>query len=158
LGSSSPQSFATFLRNNGAGKYFDGYSHHPYAVIGTTHTKPNQVPNDPQHTVTLGNINTLLKIFPGKAFYLTEYGYATRTNLTFGVKVTQAVQTQYLTKAYAMVNSNPRIVCLVWYLVSDWPGDPKHAGTGVYTGLISLTGAHKQSFAAFQALGQAASK
>ena len=54
---------------------FDAYSHHPYAVGGTKNIAPEAQPRNPNLTVSLGNISTLLKIFPNKPFYLTEYGY-----------------------------------------------------------------------------------
>jgi hypothetical protein len=46
---------------------FDAYSHHPYTVGGTHNIAPEAMPNDPNLTVSLGNISTLLKIFPRQA-------------------------------------------------------------------------------------------
>ena len=82
----SPQRFARFLQRAGAGRYFDVYSHHPYTPGGSINTAPGQPPNDPSHTVTLYNLRTLLRLFPKKPFYLTEYGYSTQPSLMFGLR------------------------------------------------------------------------
>ena len=63
----SPQRFARFLRRSHAGRYFDVYSHHPYTPGGSLYPAPGQPPNDPSTTVTLGNLRTLLKLFPQEA-------------------------------------------------------------------------------------------
>ena len=84
--SASPASCAA----RGAGRFFDVYSHHPYTPGGSIYTAPDQPPNDPSHTVTLFNLRTLLRLFPGKPFYLTEYGYNTQPNQVFGVFVERA--------------------------------------------------------------------
>ena len=78
----SPQRFARFLKGHGAGAYFDVYSHHPYTPGGTVNSAPDGRPNDPSTTVTLYNLRTLLRLFPSKPFYLTEYGYNTETAST----------------------------------------------------------------------------
>ena len=83
----SPQRFARFLRRAGAGRFFDVYSHHPYTPGGSIYTAPDQPPNDPSNTVTLFNLRTLLRLFPSKPFYLTEYGYNTQPNQVFGTFV-----------------------------------------------------------------------
>ena len=93
----SPQRFARFLRRAGAGRFFDVYSHHPYTPGGSIYTAPDQPPNDPSNTVTLFNLRTLLRLFPSKPFYLTEYGYNTQPNRCFGIFVGEPVQARYLT-------------------------------------------------------------
>ena len=60
----SPQRFARFLKNHGAGNYFDVYSHHPYTPGGSVHRAPDRPPNDLSNTVTLYNLSTLLRLFP----------------------------------------------------------------------------------------------
>ena len=59
-------------------RYFDVYSHHPYTPGGSAQPRPRRPPNDPSTTVALQNLPTLLRLFPTKPFYLTEYGYNTR--------------------------------------------------------------------------------
>ena len=53
---------------------------------------------DPAHMINLANLNVLLKIYPTKPFYLTEFGYATRYSLAFGVVVSQAKQAAFLSQ------------------------------------------------------------
>ena len=113
----SPQRFARFLKANGAAAYFDVYSHHPYTPGGTIQSAPDGMPNDPSTTVTLRNLPTLLRLFPTKPFYLTEYAYNTRYSLQFGLTVTPVQQATYLRRAYAYVQRFPQVKMLVWYLV-----------------------------------------
>ncbi len=118
--------WAKNLKKNGMSKYFDAYSHHPYQVLGSAKNAPNQMPRDPVHMVNLANIGALLKIFPSKPFYLTEYGYATDYNPAFGVEVSPATQAAYLTKAYALAASHKQVKALIWYMLEDWAPDPAH--------------------------------
>ena len=114
--STSAQHWAEYLRDNGAAAYFDAYSHHAYELNGNP---PNVPPGDTSTTVTLGNIGQLLKVFPKKPFYLTEYGYATEDHSTGVAAVTEAQQANYLRQAYAMVAKRRQIKALVWYPVRD---------------------------------------
>ena len=146
----SPQRFARFLKSHNAGRYFDVYSHHPYTPGGTLFTAPGAPPNDPSTTVTLQNLPTLLRLFPGKPFYLTEYGYNTRYCRQFGLTVTAVQQATYLRQAYAYVKRFPQVKMLVWYLVRDTPPPPGAASEfGLYTGLREANGARKLAWFAF---------
>ncbi len=116
----SPQRFARFLKDAGAAAYFDVYSHHPYTPGGSVNRAPDRPPNDPTSTVTLYNLKTLLRLFPGKPFYLTEYGYNTSPSFAFGgMTVTRVEQATYLRKAYAYAARYPQVKSLFWYLVKD---------------------------------------
>ncbi len=53
---------------------------------------PEAMPHYPQLTVSLGNISTLLKIFPSKPFYISEYGYYTGLPIAMGIYVNQVTQ------------------------------------------------------------------
>ena len=112
-GSTSPLAFATWLSQHGAAKYCDGYSHHPY-TLPLGNPVPSSLPaKHPSGIVTLGNLNVLLKLFPGKPFYLTEYGYDTHPQSVFGRVVSAADQARYLTQAYAFVAKKyPRVKAL----------------------------------------------
>jgi hypothetical protein len=148
----SPQRFARFLRRAGAGRLFDVYSHHPYTPGGSMYTAPGQPPNDPSTTVTLFNLRTLLRIFPRKHFYLTEYGYSTRSSAAFGgFTVTEEVQARYLRDAYRAAASYGQVKLLVWFLLRDQ--DPRDGpGTGVYSGLRRTNGERKPAWYAFRRL------
>jgi polysaccharide biosynthesis protein PslG len=148
----SPQRFARFLQRSGAGRYFDVYSHHPYTPGGSIYTAPNQPPNDSSHTVTLYNLRTLLRLFPKKPFYLTEYGYSTQPSLMFGLVVTESVQARYLTTAYRYAARYPQVKLLVWFLVRDVKPDSGAANMGAYCGLRRPDGTRKPAWYAFRRL------
>ena len=148
--SSTPQSFALYLKAQAAGKYFDAYSHHPYTPGGSIHHAPDQPPNDATRTVTLYDLGQLLRVFPTKPFYLTEYGYSTEYSRIFGLTITEAQQAQYLRTAYSYVRRYKQVKALIWYTLQDW-GNAR-TGVGVFTGLDTVSGAHKPSWNAFRAL------
>jgi hypothetical protein len=127
---------------------FDVYAHNPYADIGVAES-PTYVPKGKtKRRIQIGNINTLLalisKYYGPKHLWITEYAYQTNPpNKHFGVSY--AKQAQYLTQSYALARKNPRIDLMLWFLVRD---DPV-GGTGWQSGLETLTGKHKPSWAAF---------
>jgi hypothetical protein len=155
--STSPQWFAGYLKAQGATKWFNAYSHHPYTKLGSD-PRPSVPPKQPRKAVTLGNIDVLLKIFPGKPFYLTEFCYSTalppKQDL-FCVAVSEADQARYLRQAWAFcekVNkkNGDQIKAMFWFLVRDWEKDPVGLpGVGVYTGLLDPLGVRKPSWYAF---------
>jgi len=148
----SPQRFARFLQQAGAGRYFDVYSHHPYTPGGSINAAPGQPPNDPSHTVTLSNLRTLLRLFPNKPFYLTEYGYSTQPSLMFGLVVSEGDQARYLKTAYGYAARYPQVKLLVWYLVQDSKPASGPADLGVYCGLRRPDGTRKPAWYAFRRL------
>ncbi len=149
----SPQRFARFLERNGAGRYFDVYAHHPYTPGASLYPAPGQPPNDPSYTVTLGNLKTLLRIFPNKPFYLDEYGYNTRASRSFGgFAVSEQVQARYLKMAYRVAAQYHRVKLLVWCMVRDARPAGAPADTGIYSGLRRLNGTRKPAWYAFRAL------
>ena len=146
----SPQRFAGFLKDHGAAQYFDVYSHHPYTVGGSINKAPDRPPNDPTTTVNLYNLRTLLRLFPSKPFYLTEYGYNTSPSRDFGgMTVTKLEQSTYLKRAYAYAARYSQVKNLFWFLVKDAHSAGNPADWGVYTGLRETDGARKLSWFAF---------
>jgi hypothetical protein len=146
----SPRRFARYLADHGAAELIDVYSHHAYTPGGSVHRAPGQMPDRPETTVTLGNLDLLLSLFPGKPFYISEYGYSTRPSIAFGwFSVSEKTQARYLRRAYAVAARYPQVELLVWYLVVDQtlPGLP--ADTGVYTGLRRADGTRKPSWRAY---------
>ncbi len=153
----SPQRFAGYLAGHGAAPLFDVYSHHAYTPGANAHHAPGDVPDRPETTVTLGNLDELLYLFPAKPFYISEFGYSTRPSIAFGwFFVSERTQARYLKRAYAVAARYPRVELLVWYLVVDQapPGQP--ADTGVYTGLRRADGTRKPSWYAYARVGAAA--
>jgi hypothetical protein len=147
----SPQRWASQLRTLKAGTYFDVYSHHPYPVGPTTRVAPELTPTDATHTVGMGNISVLLKKFPTKPFWITEYGYNTAYSVVFGgFKVSVTAQADYLRRAFILTRRYPQIKFLSWYMVRDFSSTGKATDPlGVYTGLKTLSGAKKRSYYSF---------
>jgi hypothetical protein len=150
--STTPQTFARYLKSHGAASSFDAYSHHPYTPRGSRSVAPGAPPNNPARCVTLGNLSQLTSLFPSKPFYLTEYGYGTHESNYFGVAVSPATQAKYLRQAYALAKKRPQVKALLWFLVIDWAEDPLHPynGNGAYTGLRELDGTRKPAWSVFQ--------
>ncbi len=147
-----PQAFALWLEQHGAGPYFDVYSHHPYSPGGNHNLAPEAPPQFPSTTVTLGNLSTLLRIFPKKSFWLTEYGYQTAPCRVFSDQyVSQISQADYLERAYAFVAKKyPQVKLLMWFPLKDVAAPAgKPADYGFYTGLDTVSGAHKRAWYAF---------
>ena len=151
--STPPQAFARYLKNNGALRYMDAYSHHPYTPGGFTRIAPGQLPNSPDRAVTLGNLSQLTKLFPKKPFYLTEFGYNTQYCRWFGVTVSRADQARYLRQAYSVTASRyPQVKALLWFVVDDWNPSGRSvdkAGEGVYMGVRTYLGQRKPGWYAF---------
>jgi hypothetical protein len=149
----SPQLFAGYLAEHGAARLFDVLSHHAYTPGASARRAPADIPDRPWSTITLGNLQTLLRLFPGKPCYITEYGYSTEPSIAFGwFAVTEPEQARYLRQAYAVAARYPRVKLLVWYLVQDQVPADKPADRGVYTGLMRGDGTRKPSWHAYARL------
>jgi Glycosyl hydrolase catalytic core len=138
-----------FLRGmKAAGATFDVYAHHPYNPAGDL-VAPN-VPPRARTTVTMGNINTLIRELNrlyGRQMrlWITEYGYQTNPpDRIFGVSLKQ--QAAYLRQAYRIARRNPRIDMLLWFLLRDEPAVGRWQ-----SGLITFKGKRKPAFAAYRA-------
>jgi hypothetical protein len=147
----SPLYWAQRLKALGLASYFDAYSHHPYVPGGTKDVRPEAQPYNSRTTVQLGNIVDLLRVFPGKGFYLTEFGYNTAFSEAFGgVALTQAQQADYLRRAYRYAGRYAQVKALFWYLRRDWsPAGTRYERGGIYTGLRTLTDGRKRAWFAF---------
>ena len=150
-GSTSPQWFARYLKSRGASRWFDAYSHHPYSTR-MSNPSPSAQPRRPDISVTLGNLPVLLKLFPTKPFYLTEYCYSTGANDAFVLSVSPADQARYLRQAYALCGTRAyrQVKVLLWFLIRDWQSNPSNPDSkGVYTGLVDHRDQRKPSWWAF---------
>lgn len=108
------------------------------------------MPRDPSRTVNLANLDALLCLFPGKPFYLTEYGYATHDNMLFGVSVDEITQAAYLKRAFEYVQKYAQVKLLLWFPCRDWSATGSYRYRfGVYTGLRALSGRKKRAYYAF---------
>ncbi len=136
----SPQRFARTIKAARVEKLFDAYSHHPYTPGASRKNQPEAAPRDPSTTVNLRNLGALLKIFPKKSFYLTEYGYQTTACGSFsGQKVSLTQQASYLRRAYTYAKRYRQVKLLMWFLLDDFSpsSDPKD-WAGFYTGLREI--------------------
>jgi hypothetical protein len=147
--SASPLRFARAIKAAKVGSYFDAYSHHPYMPGAEPRLAPDAAPRNPNTTVTLQNLGSLLKLFPHKLFLLTEYGYQTQACQSFtGQHVNLTTQAKYLKQAYAYVARYSQVKLLMWYLLRDQrpAADPY---LGFYTGLETASGTRKPAWYAF---------
>jgi hypothetical protein len=147
----SPIAFVRAVKKAGLAR-FDAWAHHPYYAGPTDQptTKPVTAKGAPATAVTLGNIGDLIKVvtqlYGNKRIWITEYGYQTNPPDTlFGVS--WAKQALYLKQAFAIAKKNPRIDLMLWFLLRD---DPNLDGW--QSGLMTIGGKKKPSFAAFQRL------
>jgi hypothetical protein len=148
----SPLRFARFLKRSGAGRHFDVYSHHPYTPGGSLYPAPGRPPNDPTTTVTLHNLRTLLRLFPGKPFYLTEYGYSTKPTAALGgFSVSERVQARYLHDAYRVAARYSQVKVMVWFLLRDQASQAQPS-LDVYSGLRRVNGERKPAWYVFRRL------
>ncbi len=141
--STSPQQFARYLHEHRAQRYFDAYSHHVYPW-----QRPAARAPDTRRAVVLGNLDVLLALFPGKPFYITEFGYATREPSLLGCPVSETRQAAYLTQAYEfLARKYPRVKALLWFMVQDL--GPASDRIGAYMGLRTTGGIRKPAWFAF---------
>ena len=146
----SPQRFARQLRDAGAGAFFDVYAHHPYPGAGNKRIAPGATPHDPSHTVWLANLPTLLRIFPDKPFYLSEFAYSTAPNRLFGVWVSQKRQASYLSTAFSLAQRYPQVRLLTWFPRRDDSPDGTYRHLRANScGLRTLRGTRKRAYYAF---------
>ena len=125
----------------GAGAYFDVFAHHPYPVAGNKDISPGAMPRNPDHTVWLANLGTLLEVFPGKTFYLSEFAYSTAYSMVFGVSVSQARQAAYLTASYRIAARYPQVELLTWFPRRTTRDNGSYTDRwGLYCGLRDLRG------------------
>lgn len=141
--STSPQRFARYLRDHGASAYFDAYSHHVYPW-----QRPAAPAPDLRRAVALGNLSALTTLFPGKPFFITEFGYATQAPTLLGCAVSELRQAAYLTQAYRFVaRTYPQVKAILWFMVEDLPPAPDRIGA--YMGLRTTSGEPKLAWFAF---------
>jgi hypothetical protein len=142
----SPLAFLAAVKADGL-RTFDAWDHHPY-YSNPSRTPTSVVPSG--GAVELGNIDTLIhqvtKEYGNKRIWITEYGYETNPPDTiFGVSWPK--QAAYLRQAFAIVRANPRIDMMLWFLLRDDPNV-----NGWQSGLITVGGKKKPSFAAFESM------
>jgi hypothetical protein len=146
----SPQRFARRLAALGGARSFDVYAHHPYPTGGNAHIAPGALPDDTRHTVWLANLDTLLDVFPGKPFYLSEYAYPTVYSLLFGMSVSEPRQAEYLRAALRIAARHDQVEMLVWFPRSDYADNGTYRDAmGHYCGLVRLDGSRKRAYYVF---------
>ena len=146
----SPQRFARQMRLAGAAEQFDVFAHHPYPMAGNRRIAPDAMPRDPNHTVWLANLGTLLDVFPDKPLYLTEFAYATAPSHLFGVWVSDARQAAYLKTAFRVAAGYDRVQLLLWFpRKDDAAGASYRDPWGNYSGLRTLRGLRKRAYYAY---------
>jgi hypothetical protein len=130
----SPQRFAKQCAELGAGQYMDYISHHPYQTGVNCRFPPEKMPLFSDRGVSLANLDSVIKYFPTKPVYLTEYAYNVKYCRSIGgaggVGLTH--QAEYLTRAYAYAAAKyPRVKAMFWFLLrdeNDWSCGLRTAG------------------------------
>ena len=141
--STKPATFAKYLHDRRAGRYFEGYSCHIYPW-----GPPNLAPWQPRAAVTLGNLDSLIKHFPKKGFYVTEFGYSTREPSILGQVVSETDQARYLRKAYSFTARRyKQVKTILWFMVQDL--ESIAGGDGISMGLERVDGSPKPGWFAF---------
>jgi len=149
----APLAFLKAVKKAGL-RQFDVWAHHPYYTGPTD--RPNRIPTGAhalQRTaVTLGNIKRLTglltKLYGKKHVWITEYGFQTNPpDHFFGISWDR--QARYLTQAFEIARRNPRIDMMLWFLLRD----ESQLG-GWQSGLMTVRGKKKPSFAAFQKMAK----
>jgi hypothetical protein len=129
---------------------FEAWAHHPY--YGGPSDRPNRIPartrTSKSAPITLGNIRRLTslvtKLYGKKPLWITEYGFQTNPpDKLFGVSWKR--QARYVAQAFQIAHRNPRIDMMLWFLLRD-----ERALSGWQSGLMTVSGKKKPSFAAFQ--------
>jgi hypothetical protein len=149
----SPLAFLHAVKAAGLHK-FDAWAHHPYyAGPADAPASRTGLGTGVDEAVTLGNLGDLVsavtQLYGKKRIWITEYGYQTNPpdNL-FGVS--WAKQSQYLTQAFAIARKNSRVDMMLWFLLKD-----EGNVAGWQSGLETVSGKKKPSFAAFQRMAVA---
>jgi hypothetical protein len=153
--STSPLTWAHWLKSNHVLDWADAYSHHVYALGGSGQPilAPELPPRFPQWTVVLGNIGTLLHVFPKTDFYLTEWGYnATASKLFGGGGVGEKKQAAYLTRGFKLAGKYPQIKLLMWYLRVDVKAGSSVFSPPMSTGLRRANLTKRPAWWAFRAV------
>ena len=141
--STRPATFARYLKDHHADRYFEGYSCHIYSW-----GPPNRPPPQPQSAVTLGNLDSLIKYFPKKDFFVTEFGYCTADPSRLGQVVSEADQARYLRQAYSFTKRRyKRVKTILWFMVRDL--ESIAGGPGISMGLKRVDGSLKPGWFAF---------
>ena len=148
----SPLAFMRGMKRFGA-RGFDAYAHHPYYGLPseTPSSAPKQLGKRQPTQVRLGNIDTLIteinRLWGRRVrVWITEYGYQTPPDRTFGVSY--AKQATYLRQAYNIARRNPRIDMFLWFMLKD----DTNLALGWQSGLLTARGTKKPSYNVFRSL------
>jgi len=133
MGRTSPQRFAKQCAGLGAGQYMDSISHHPYQTGSSAKYPPEKPRMFADRGVTLANLDAVIKYFPGKPVYLTEYAYNVKYCASIGGAggVGLKNQADYLKRAFAYAARFSRVKAMMWFLLrdeNDWSCGLRTAG------------------------------
>jgi len=137
----APATFARLLSTSKPRIRFDGYSHHPYSVLGQGPLQKARYPN--VHLVQLGQFSKDLQKWFGRkvSLWITEYGFETRPAEPRGVAMSQ--QAVYVRQTLSRLRRIPTVTMFIWFIFRDDP-------TSIWeSGLITQGGARKPAYAAF---------
>jgi len=137
----APATFARLLSTSKPRVKFDGYSHHPYSVLGSGPLQKARYPN--VHLTQLRQFSKDLHKWFGKVpnLWITEYGFETRPAEPRGVAMTQ--QSSYTGQTFELLRRIPTVKMLVWFILRDDPTSTWQSG------LVSRNDVRKPAFSTF---------
>ena len=124
----SPGRFAELVAQANPRLKFDAWAHHPYP--SNPNSRPGQAVKWPN--VSLASLPRLEKElnvwFKRKStqIWVTEYGYQTRPEDSFGVSYTK--QAAYVRQSIAMARKMPFVGMFIWFVYEDDQGQPWDSG------------------------------
>lgn len=130
----SPGKFAELVAKANPRLKFDAWSHHPYPTVPTS--PPSQILKWPNVSLaSLPRFDASLKTwFKRKSvpIWITEYGYETRPQDTFGVPYT--TQARNIQQAMSIAAGYPFVDMFIWFVYKDDQGQPWDSGIYTQTG------------------------
>jgi hypothetical protein len=137
----APATFARLLSTSKPRVKFDGYSHHPYSVLGAGPLQKARYPN--VHLTQLPKFSSdLHKWFKRPiSIWITEYGFETKPAEPRGVTLAQ--QASYTNQTLNLLRRIPTVKMLVWFILRDDPTSTWQSG------LVNRNDTRKPAFASF---------
>jgi hypothetical protein len=130
----SPGRFAELVARANPRLKFDAWAHHPYPFNPSS--KPGQVVEWPRVSLAslprfVKGLNTWFKRTSTK-IWVTEYGYQTRPEDSFGIPY--AKQAAYVRQSIALARKMPFVAMFIWFVYQDDQGQPWDSGLYTQTG------------------------
>ena len=140
----SPGTFAELVARANPRLKFDAWAHHPYPFKPSS--RPGQIVKWPNVSLAslprfVNGLNTWFKRKSTK-IWITEYGYQTQPEDTFGVSY--AKQAAYVRESMVIARKMPFVGMFIWFVYQDDQGQPWDSG--LYTRVGAPKGSSPAAF------------